>query len=99
MRQRPPAIESFENSLRLSLNRAIGLITETKARLQIFECSACVEPLFSEGIETPDVLDLLMDIEFSPGEWTRLHFQLDLFDERFDDFGDEVAIYKAQCDY
>jgi hypothetical protein len=93
-----PAIKSFKNSLRWALYREIGFDALHAVKVKVYAIEAETECLVSIGEDIPEVLDLLFDLEVSPGEWERLWFELHLIKLTHDKHGCEVARYNAFCD-
>lgn len=92
-RQKTPPLESFKASLRASLSEAIHGLTLRQIDGGEFVCSAPLRELDDE--KTPLLLDLIIDLEFHPPQWTRIWFELEF---KYLNRVEMTGIYRATCD-
>lgn len=93
-RRKTPPLECYKNSLRFSIREQIDGLTESKVRLKTWRISAPIWEL-PQGMDPRDVVDFLLDVEFEPGQWSRLWFELEyVLLNRID----MTAVYDARCE-
>lgn len=95
-RARTIAIESFKQSLRLSLLQATKDKTEDQIRKGEFFCTAPIHELV-EDLEPPKTLELLVDFDFDFWNLARIWFDLVHVWDETDKWGNELAVYHATC--
>lgn len=91
--QRDTIPESFKASLRASLKEAIAGKTLRQIRGGEFTCAAPTWELDDQPI--PDILDLIIDIEFNPPYHDRLWWELSF--SRLNRI-EMTALYRAYCE-
>jgi hypothetical protein len=97
--RKTPPLQSFKASLYWSIYEQIAGRTLKQIEGGEWICSAPRWDLFDEDKgefeASPLLLDILIDLEMNPPEWTRLWFELEFVRlNRVDD----VLIYRATCD-